>query len=90
METTICTFKLNVPFAQWFAIFDSGDVSNMHAAAGVTMLYREVSTEDPSKVLVIHQAAPGVATKLMEDNKELIESSGHIWTSTELSTYTAE
>ncbi|MFL0730827.1 MAG: DUF3764 family protein [Prochlorococcus sp.] len=90
METTVCTFKLSVPFAQWVAIFDSEDVSNMHATAGVTPLYRGVSTDDPSKVVVIHQAATGVATKLMEDNKELIESSGHIWTSTELSTYTTE
>ncbi|KZR83560.1 hypothetical protein PMIT1342_00352 [Prochlorococcus marinus str. MIT 1342] len=62
----------------------------MNTAAGVTPLYRGVSTEDPSKVVVIHQAATGMATKLMEDNKELIESSGHIWDSTELSTYTTE
>ncbi len=80
METTVCTFKLSVPFAQWVAIFDSEDVSKMHAAAGVTPLYRGVSTEDPSKVVVIHQAAPGVATKLMEDNKALIESSGRLET----------
>ncbi len=90
METTICTFKLSIPFAQWAAIFDSEGVSKMHAAAGVKPLYRGISTEDSSKAVVIHQAAPGVATKLMEDNKALIESSGHIWDSTELSTYTTE
>ena len=30
METTICTFKLSVPFAQWSAILDSEDVAKMH------------------------------------------------------------
>ena len=89
METTICTFELSVPFSQWAAIFDSEDVAKMHAAAGVTPLYRGVSSDNPSKVVVIHQSAPGVATKLLEDNKALIESTGHIWSTTELSTYTA-
>ena len=89
METTICTFKLSVPFAQWAAIFDSEDVAQMHEAAGITPLYRGVSSTDPSRVVVIHQAAPGAATQLMEANKTLIESTGHIWDSTEISTYTA-
>ena len=70
METTIFTFQLNVPFAQWAALFDSQEMANMHDANGVTPLYRGVSTDDPSKVVVIHQAAPGVAVKLFNDNKE--------------------
>ena len=48
-----------------------------------------MSSTDPSRVVVIHQAAPGAATQLMEANKTLIESTGHIWDSTEISTYTA-
>ena len=89
METTVCTFELSVPFAQWAAIFDSDDVAKFHASAGVTPLYRGVSTENPNKVMVIHQAAPGVATKLLEDNKEMIESTGNIWSSTQITTYNA-
>jgi len=89
METTIFTFQLNVPFAQWAALFDSQEMANMHDANGVTPLYRGVSTDDPSKVVVIHQAAPGVAVKLFNDNKEAIANTGHIIESTQIMTFTA-
>ena len=89
METTIFTFQLNVPFAQWAALFDSQEMANMHEANGVTPLYRGVSTDDPSKVVVIHQAAPGVAVKLFNDNKEAIANTGHIIESTQIMTFTA-
>ena len=89
METTIFTFQLNVPFAQWAALFDSQEMANMHDANGVTPLYRGVSTDDPSKVVVIHQAAPGVAVKLFNDNKEAIANTGHIIESTQIMAFTA-
>ena len=89
METTIFTFQLNVPFAQWAALFDSQEMANMHEANGVTPLYRGVSTDDPSKVVVIHQAAPGVAVKLFNDNKEAIANTGHIIESTHIMSFTA-
>lgn len=89
METTIFTFQLNVPFAQWAALFDSQEMANMHDSNGVTPLYRGVSTDDPSKVVVIHQAAPGVAVKLFNDNKEAIANTGHIIESTQIMTFTA-
>ena len=89
METTIFTFQLNVPFAQWAALFDSQEMANMHEANGVTPLYRGVSTDDPSKVVVIHQAAPGVAVKLFNDNKEAIANTGHIIESTQIMSFTA-
>jgi len=89
METTIFTFQLNVPFAQWAALFDSQEMANMHDANGVTPLYRGVSTDDPSKVVVIHQAAPGVAVKLFNDNKEAIANTGHIIESTQIMSFTA-
>ena len=89
METTIFTFQLNVPFAQWAALFDSQEMANMHDANGVTPLYRGVSTDDPSKVVLIHQAAPGVAVKLFNDNKEAIANTGHIIESTQIMSFTA-
>ena len=89
METTIFTFQLNVPFAQWAALFDSQEMASMHDANGVTPLYRGVSTDDPSKVVVIHQAAPGVAVKLFNDNKEAIANTGHIIESTKIMSFTA-
>ena len=43
METTVWTFSLSVPFAEWAAIYDSDDVAKMHADAGVQSLFRGVS-----------------------------------------------
>lgn len=84
METTIFTFKLSIPFAQWAETFDSEDMSNMHEANGVKPLYRGVSADGSGTVVVIHQAAPGVAIKLFEDNKEAIANTGHIIDTTQI------
>lgn len=82
METTVWTFSLSVPFAQWAAIYDSDDVAKMHAAVGIKSLYRGVSKDDPSKVCAVMQAQPGVMEQFIEDNTELIVSSGHVLEST--------
>ena len=87
METTVWTFSLNVPFAQWAAIYDSEDVAKMHAAVGVKSLYRGVSKEDPSKVCAVQQGPAGVAQKLFEDNQEMIRGAGHVIESTVISAY---
>ena len=87
METTVWTFSLSVPFAQWAAIYDSEDVAKMHAAVGIKSLYRGVSKEDPSKVCAVQQAPVGVAQKLFEDNKEMIRGAGHVIESTVISAY---
>tara|TARA_B100002051_G_scaffold230129_1_gene227517 strand:- start:756 stop:1028 length:273 start_codon:yes stop_codon:yes gene_type:complete len=87
METTVWTFSLSVPFAQWAAIYDSEDVAKMHAAVGIKSLYRGVSKEDPSKVCAVQQAPVGVAQKLFEENKEMIRGAGHVIESTVISAY---
>ena len=90
METTIWTFSLSVPFAEWAAIYDSEDVSKMHEAVGLTSLFRGVSKSDPSKICAIQQGPVGVAQKIFDDNKEMIRGSGHIIESTVISTYAEE
>ena len=87
METTVWTFSLSVPFAEWAAIYDSDDVAKMHADAGVQSLFRGVSTEDPSKVCAVQKAPVGVAQKLFEDNKEIIAGAGHVIESTVIHAY---
>ena len=87
METTVWTFELSVPFAEWAAIYDSDDVSKMHTEAGIRSLFRGVSKDDPTKACAVHQAPPGVAQKLFEDNKEMIRGAGHIIESTKISAY---
>ena len=90
METTIWTFSLSVPFAEWAAIYDSEEVSKMLKAVGLTSMFRGVSKSDPSKTCAIQQAPVGVAQKIFDDNKEMIRSSGHIIESTVISTYAEE
>ena len=87
METTVWTFSLSVPFAQWAAIYDSDDVAKMHASVGIKSLYRGVSKEDPSKVCAVQQGPAGVAQTLFEDNKEMIRGAGHVIESTVISAY---
>ena len=87
METTVWTFSLSVPFAEWAAIYDSDDVAKMHADAGVQSLFRGVSQEDPSKVCAVQKAPVGVAQKLFEDNKEMIASAGHVIETTVIHAY---
>ncbi len=87
METTVWTFSLSVPFEEWAAIYDSEDVQKMHAAVGLTSLFRGVSKDDPSKVCAVHQAPAGIAQKIFEDNKEMIRGAGHIIESTVISSY---
>ena len=87
METTVWTFRLSVPFEQWAAIYDSEDVTNMHAAIGLKTLFRGVSKDDPSKVCAVQQAPVGAAQKLFEDNKEMIAGAVHIIESTLITAY---
>ena len=62
METTVWTFDLSVPFAEWAAIYDSDDVVKMHAEAGIKSLFRGVSKDNPLRsaqfiklLLVLHR-----------------------------------
>ena len=87
METTVWTFSLNVPFAEWAAIYDSDDVAKLHADAGIQSLFRGVSKVDPSKVCAVQKAPVGVAQKLFEDNKEMIAAAGHVIESTVITAY---
>ena len=59
----------------------------MHEANGVKPMYRGVSTDGSGTVVVIHQAAPGVAVKLFEDNKDAIANTGHVIDSTQIMTF---
>ena len=87
METTIWTFNLSVPFAEWSAIYDSEDVTKMLETVGIKSLFRGVSKDDPTKICAIQQGPIGAAQKIFEDNIEMIRSSGHIIESTVIKAY---
>ena len=84
---SITTFKIKVPFDQWATGFDSKDTDKLHKANNIKPIFRGVSIDDPRQVVVIHQSKPGVVEKLLVDNKEMIESSGHILRTTKTSNW---
>ena len=83
---TRIVFKISNTFSEWSKAFDD-DLSNQQAA-GIKAVFRGVSESDPSKVMAILEAEPGVLGKYMEGNKE-VEASGHILGSEEFSNWLA-
>jgi len=53
LDSSGITFKLNVTFAFWSAIFDSDEANKRHAAHGIKPLFRGVDKSDPKKVIVM-------------------------------------
>ena len=80
METHVLTFTITKPFSEWAKVYDAS--APFQKTAGITSLYRGVSKDDPSKVCAVMQAQPGVMEQFIEDNTELIVSSGHVLEST--------
>ena len=89
LETTVFTFKISVPFADWAKGFDSAEVVALHKANAIQPLYRGVCKDDPESVVVIHQEEEGVARAFFEVSREAVEATGHIYDSTVITSYLA-
>ncbi len=87
---SISTFKIKVPFDQWSSGFDNKEAQKLHRANKIKPLFRGVSIEDPSKVIVIHRSKPGLVEKLISENKDMIESTGHIIRTTRTTNWSFE
>ena len=70
--TSVFTFKIEITFDEWVAIFDSEEANKRHAQYDIKPLFRGVSKEDPQKVIVIHKAPEGNVQKFVEANGEWI------------------
>ena len=81
----ILTFKINSTFSEWSKAYDESIPGQK--MAGITSLGRAVSVDNPSQVVAIMIAEPGVLDGFMADNIELIKASGHILESTNISIY---
>ena len=86
IETTVFTFQLSNTFDEWVKMFDSDDVAEFHKSVGINPIYRGKSLTEPNKVIVIHQAAEGVAKHVFSDPETIkkIEASGHIYSTTKI------
>ena len=89
LETTVFTFKISVPYEEWAAVYDSEENIQMMKERGMTCLYKGVKKDDPTSVILIEQGEEGKAIAMFEDEsvKPLIESAGHIYDSTVISSY---
>ena len=89
LETTVFTFKISVPFEEWAAVYDSKENIQMNKERGIVCLYKGVMKDDPSSVILIEQGEEGKSIIMFEDpaEKPLIESEGHIYDSTVMTSY---
>ena len=87
---SIVTFRINVPFDNWLKSFESSDARNMHRINKIKPIFKGFSETDPSQVIVIHQAKPGVIKKLISDNSDVIKASGHLIRTTRISNWLPE
>jgi len=89
LETTVFTFKISVPFEEWAAVYDSQENIQMNKERGIFCLYKGVKKDDPTSVILIEQGEEGKSISMFKDPavKPLIESAGHIYDSTVISSY---
>ena len=89
LETTVFTFKISVPFEEWAAVYDSEENIQMMKEIGITCLYKGLKKDEPTSVILIEQGEEGKAIAMFKDPevKPLIESAGHIYDSTVITSY---
>ncbi len=85
IQATLITFKIRNNFSDWSKKFD--EVSDDLILAGITPIFRGVSEGDPSKVVALLKAKPGVLKFFIKDNLKRIEDSGYIVGSEVISTF---
>ena len=88
-ETTVFTFKIRAPFEEWAAVYDSEENIRMNKESGIICLFKGVKKDDPTSVILIEQGEEGKSIAMFEEPavKPLIESAGHIYNSTLISSY---
>ena len=64
------------PFREWVKSFDSELAQERHAEFGIKPLDRGLSKDDPTKIIVIHQAAEGAVEGCIAKYADWIRSYG--------------
>ena len=84
---SVVSFRINGPFDKWAKGFDSKEAAKLHQTNGIKPLYRGFRLDDPNQVIVIHQSEPGVIERVLTNNKEMIESTGHLMRTTRITSW---
>ncbi len=79
IETTVCTFDISIPFAEWSEKFDH-DEAPARDKNGVKVIFRGVSQNNPLKVIVVVQAIEGVLEKHIGENFDFFQENGAVMT----------
>ncbi len=89
LETTIFTFKINVPFEEWDVDYDSDENMQMNKDLGILCFCKGVKKNDQTSGILIEQGVEGKSIAIFKDPvvKPLIESAGNIYDSTVMSSY---
>ena len=89
LATTVFTFKIRVPFKEWAAVYYGEENIQMNKERGIICLYKGVKKDDPTSVILIEQGEEGKSIDMFKYPavKPLIDSAGHIYDSTVISSY---
>ena len=89
IETSVITFKITNTFEEWVKIFDSKATKRFHEEVGINPIYRGKSIIDSKEVIVIHQAEEGLVKHVLSNPETIkkIEESGHIYSSTKITSW---
>ena len=77
IKTTICTFYINNLFDKWAKKFDL-DEAPARKTKNIKVLFREVSKDNPHKVIVGFQDEEGVIGKHIQENFDNIKKIAQI------------
>ncbi len=72
--TTLISSKIESKFEESVKIFDSKEADLRHSKFDIKLLFRELSKDDPKKVICIHQAPEGNIQRFVQANSEWIKS----------------
>ena len=75
IETTVCTFHLNIPFDEWVNKFDK-DEAPAREEKNIRVLFRGVSKNNPHKAIAVVQAEEGVLGQHIQESFETFEKNG--------------
>ena len=72
LETTVCTFDVNVPYDEWVKKFYN-DEAPARSAKGIKVIFRGVSKVNPEKAIVVVQALEGVLGKHIQEKMKYLK-----------------
>ena len=82
LETTVCTFDVNVPYDEQVRKFDK-DEAQARSAKGIKVIFRGVNKDNPEKALVIVQALEGELVKHIYENIEILKNNDAVMSTAE-------